>query len=358
MPDAGVRLGAEQDGDGDRAGDADPAEVVAYQVDDHHVLRAVLRRGLELGPLHRGLFLVGGASRGALDGLGGDRVRDTAEEQLGRQRRDRGVSRARGGDADEGGVGRVERGHALAERVERVAGELRLRAQGDVGLEDVPLVDVLDRPADRLLVPVRSGNEAERAELVAGRARVGKLSAGRGAARHDQGRAAVQLVEPPLKGFGALLCPHRLEVPLPRRPVPAQHVVVVAEPPGGQGARPGRRQRLAARAVAEVADPATAEGTVFSGHAEVAEVTVEDVVQPARCRPDRHGLGGDHVRAAVPRAAQGDRMRVIPHEPQHVGRGEVPPQWSARDKRSRSRHSQTPHSGHSQRLTGHDGHAP
>ena len=109
----------------------------------------------------------------------------------------------------------------------------------------------------------------------------------------------------------------------------------------------------------EVAHPATTgEGTVFSGHAEAAEVTVEHVVQRARCRPDRHGLGGDHVRAAGPRAAQGDRMRVIPHEPQHVGRGEVPPQWSARDKRSRSRHSQIPHSGHSQRLTGHDGHAP
>jgi hypothetical protein len=38
VPDAGVGLGAEQVGDRDRARDADPAEVVADQVDDHHVL--------------------------------------------------------------------------------------------------------------------------------------------------------------------------------------------------------------------------------------------------------------------------------------------------------------------------------
>src|SRR5487761_114558 len=119
------------------------------------------------------------------------------------------MSRAGGGHADEGGGRRAERGHARAKLVEGVAGELRLGAQGDVGLEDVPLVDVLDRPADRLLVLVRTGDEAERAELVAGRRglcwpRVCWPGAVRSLAREDAGRAAVQLVEAPLKGVRAL----------------------------------------------------------------------------------------------------------------------------------------------------------
>src|SRR6185312_6395323 len=108
------------------------------------------------------------APGGALDRLGGDRVPGAPQEQLGRQGRDGGAPRARGGDADEGRVGRVERGHPLAERVEGVTRELGGGPQGDVGLEDVPLVDVLDRLADRLLVPARARDQAERAERVAG----------------------------------------------------------------------------------------------------------------------------------------------------------------------------------------------
>ena len=62
------------------------------------------------------------------------------------------------------------------------------------------------------------------------------------------------------------------------------------------------------------------------GPAEVTEVAVKDLVQRAWCRADGHGLGGDHVRAAGPGAAQGDRMRSVPHEPQHVSRGQCPGQ--------------------------------
>ena len=59
VPDPRVRLGAEQAGHGDAAGDADPAEVVAHQVDDHHVLGAILRRALQGGSLRFGLVAVG-----------------------------------------------------------------------------------------------------------------------------------------------------------------------------------------------------------------------------------------------------------------------------------------------------------
>ncbi len=350
MPDARVRLEAEQHGDGDRAGHADPAQVIADQVDDHHVLRAVLRRRLKPGALHGSPGGVGGAPRGALDRLGGDSARPgwgmgAAQEQLGRQGRDGGPGGAGGGHADEGGVGRVELGHAAAERVERVAGEVRLGAQRDVGLEDVTLAYVLHRPADRRLMPFGPGHQAERAERVVARA-----------LRPRRGPAG-QLGEPPIERVRAVRRAQRLEVPLPRCPQPAQHVVVIAEPPGRQGPWARRRQRLAARAVPEVTDPPAAEHAAPAGRgaggrvdrarpvrlARLARLAggtgriassrrpgrVEHVMKRSWRGPDQHGLRGDQVAAAGPGSAERHGMRVLPDQAQHVRRGELPAQRAA-----------------------------
>ena len=247
VPDPRVRLGAEQAGHGDAAGDADPAEVVAYQVDDHHVLRAVLRRALQGGPLRFGLVTVGlVAGRRALDGLGLDAAAGAAQEQLGRKARHRA---ARHGE--ERRVRGRQGGRRLAERVERVAAEAGLRAQADVGLEDVPLPDVLDRRADRRPVPRRGRDQPEVAAL--------EIAGVRGRFRGPPR----QILEPLLHGLA--ISAQRLEEPLPRRPVPAQHMVVPAEPPRGQPPRAGRRQRLARGAVPQVADPPAAERRVRAG---------------------------------------------------------------------------------------------
>ena len=276
VPHAGVGLGVEQVGDPDRAREADPAEVVADQVHDHHVLGPVLGRPLELGQLRGRLRRIAVAPRGALDRLGRDRVAGPAQEQLGRERghggarypgrrrrrarrsadgggrpgRCRAGGRRNGGDADEGRVGRLQFLRRLAEGVERVARELGLRPQADVGLEDIALADVLHRPRDRLPVAGRPRGQPERPErVVTAPRRLGRAGGQVGEAAFERRRAGVR--------------PQRLEEPLPRRPVPHQHVVVPAEPPRGQPARPGRGERLAARAVAQVPDPAAAEGAVL-----------------------------------------------------------------------------------------------
>ena len=71
MDEPGVRLHGAQGRDGDGADGADAAEVVAHQVDDHHVLRVILL--LEVGP---------GAAR-ALDGTRLDGAPVAAQIELG-----------------------------------------------------------------------------------------------------------------------------------------------------------------------------------------------------------------------------------------------------------------------------------
>ena len=311
VPHAGVGLGVEQVGDPDRAREADPAEVVADQVHDHHVLGPVLGRPLELGQLGGRLRRIAVAPRGALDRLGRDRVAGPAQEQLGRERGHGGAGypghgvrpagggrrpgprspgRRRspdGGDADEGRVGRPQFLRRLAEGVERVARELGLGPQADVGLEDIALADVLHRPRDRLPVAGRPRGQPERPErVVTAPRRLGRAGGQVGEAAFERRRAGVR--------------PQRLEKPLPRRPVPHQHVVVPAEPPRGQPARPGRGERLAARAVAQVPDPAAAEGAVLHGR----ERRAEDVRERARGAADDGRVGRDHVGAAGPRSRE------------------------------------------------------
>ncbi len=86
LPDGLESLGLEDVGPGDRAGPADPAEVVAEEVHDHRVLRAVLRRGEET--LRDGAIFVGppAARCSPLHRLGDDRAVAELEEELRRGR--------------------------------------------------------------------------------------------------------------------------------------------------------------------------------------------------------------------------------------------------------------------------------
>src|SRR5450756_359983 len=197
VPYPWMRLGAEQVGDRDGAWHADPGEVVADQVDDHHVLRPVLRRPLKLGKLRGGPLRVAVPPGGALDRLGDDPARVATQEQLGGERRNRGAGVRGIPHADERTVGRPELGRRPAERVKRVAGETRLGAQADVGLEDVTLADVLHGPADRFSMAGLSWDQPEGPELVARRA--GRPGTGQG------GGATAQLREAAIKGAGSVI---------------------------------------------------------------------------------------------------------------------------------------------------------
>ncbi len=90
MLDGGRPLEPAEPRDADRARSADPAEVVAQDVDDHHVLGPVLGAGQELGR-ERAVFLGRRAARSrALDRVGRDpATRPDREERLGRSRHDR-----------------------------------------------------------------------------------------------------------------------------------------------------------------------------------------------------------------------------------------------------------------------------
>ena len=63
-------------------GPGDPAEVVPPEVDEHHVLGALLRVALELVGEERVLLRVGAARAGAGDGVRGQLVADDLEQQL------------------------------------------------------------------------------------------------------------------------------------------------------------------------------------------------------------------------------------------------------------------------------------
>ena len=70
--------------DAHAAGDADAAEVVALEVDDHHVLGALLGIARQLGGERRVARRVVAARARALDGPGLDPAPAPAEQQLGR----------------------------------------------------------------------------------------------------------------------------------------------------------------------------------------------------------------------------------------------------------------------------------
>jgi hypothetical protein len=82
VPHAGVGLRAQQRGYCHAAWRADPAEVVAHQVDDHHVLRLVFGRALERLALPARGCLIPGPERGALDRPGQHAGPGAVQEQL------------------------------------------------------------------------------------------------------------------------------------------------------------------------------------------------------------------------------------------------------------------------------------
>ena len=149
----GVLLDREQVRHRDAAGAADRAEVVADQVDDHHVLRRVLRREVRCGPAR------------PLDRPGLEDVAVAAQEQLGRRGHDRDAAR---GDPRVRAVGQVHdtgvrRGVARRQQlgetrdVDRVG--LRHRRgehPADVGLVDRARRDVLAHGLDRRHVLARA----------------------------------------------------------------------------------------------------------------------------------------------------------------------------------------------------------
>ena len=150
MLDACERLGDHQLGPAHAAGHADPGEIVALEIDDHHVLGGVLRGGEKPRT-------VADRSR-ALDRPGAQRPSPTEEEQLGRCGDDRPAVPSKEAPATvaerrvvrlcQGGQPGGERAHAARER----GGEV---------LDEVDLVDVAagDRGSDTLdrrgVVPLR-----------------------------------------------------------------------------------------------------------------------------------------------------------------------------------------------------------
>lgn len=148
MDQAGVLLHGAQLGDGDGAGGADAAEVVAYEVHDHDVLGVVLGEQ------------VGDGAAGALDGAGLDDAAGPAQEQL----------RGGGGDLDAAGrkpnrscvrrgiASREEGGEGVDVGPGRV-GQRRGHDAAEIGLVDLAGRDVLADAADARDVrgPVQRG---------------------------------------------------------------------------------------------------------------------------------------------------------------------------------------------------------
>ena len=137
VPDAGRRARRRQLRHADAAVLAHAPEVVPHEVDDHHVLGAVLDRLGERGPCTLA------ARRGPLDRLRQDLAAATAQEELGGE-----AAEGAPGAADEGGVAWGERPRRAREQVGRVALEARVEPQADVRLEDLtgrdPLAAGLD----------------------------------------------------------------------------------------------------------------------------------------------------------------------------------------------------------------------
>ncbi len=161
MPDSRVGLGFHQPRNPDAALDAHLAEVVAYQVDDHHVLGPVLGRALERAALQRGALRLGRPAVGSLDGPGCHGCARPAQEELGGHARYRALRQAQ-----ERRVGRIQECHGTAERVQRVTVEPGFQPHADVRLEQVALPDVLDGAADSRLMLGLSRRRAEIAAAV------------------------------------------------------------------------------------------------------------------------------------------------------------------------------------------------
>ena len=149
MVDGGEALQHAELGCQHRVVAADAGEVVAQQVDDHHVLGPVLLGRQQLGG-EAGVLLGRGPARArALDRPGLDPAAFELEEALGRGGDDGGLAIVEEG-RERGGVATAQAA-VEGEGVEAVR-EVGAEALADVGLEDVAGQDVLDRAGDRGLV--------------------------------------------------------------------------------------------------------------------------------------------------------------------------------------------------------------
>ncbi len=274
--------------------DAPPArdapEVVAREVDDHHVLGRVLGGGEQ----RLGARL---ARRGALDRRGDDLVAGPAQEQLGRERQ----HRAAPAEVEERAVAGLERGGGRQVGVGRAAAQRAFEPQRQVGLEQLAGRDPLHARRDRRQVaPERAGRglqpvERERPRL----------------ARGAQPRP--QLLQPRQRRLV-----ERLEPPRPVR-VLAQHVVVEAEARGRQRHGPRRRGRQPldrrAEPVPEEAEPAAADALAVPAAAVLEHVEHRGALHHAP------GRRADDRARARPVARQRERARVVADGAQHVGDG-------------------------------------
>ena len=140
-------------------------------------------------------------------------------------------------------------------------------------------------------------------------------------------RPARQFPEPTLQRVLVAGCRQRLERPPACGAVAPEHVIVVAEPGGGQAARLARRRRHRQHAVGcakpQVANPAAAETSSFDPFGQVTGIRRVETLAHT------HRAGGHDVAATGPGTQQRRRVRVGSHQPQHVDRAQVPVQLAA-----------------------------
>ncbi len=300
MPHAGVAANLGQRGDADRAGLAHAPEVVAHQVDDHHVLGPVLGRVLELGAL--------GERASALDRGAADVAAAPLEEELGRQRHERAP-----GAAEERRPVSGQRAHGSGEQVERVALEAAVETEAQVGLEEIAGPDALAAGLDQGRVGAGRGRPGP----VRGAIGLGAL----GCAREPSAQLGPAGLDRGLSVRGD----ERLEEPLPTR-VAAEHVVVEGERTGGQrDRRRGRRIEAldgGAEAEAEPAEPAAADraAAVAVGELRLLREQCEGILIRGG---DPHGLGAEQRPAARPRADERERLLVTAQCEHGAGRGQA-----------------------------------
>ena len=133
VPDAGVRARLGERGDADAARPADPAEIVADEVDDHHVLRAVLRggrRARRAGPRGRVPLIGALRTRAAARGRGTARATGWPARPRARRRTRRGPSAERPPPRRRGRAARRRAGRRGAGRGWPGTGRRRRSARG------------------------------------------------------------------------------------------------------------------------------------------------------------------------------------------------------------------------------------
>ncbi len=157
VPHAGVGAGVGDHVRRDRSRAAHATEVVAHEVDDHHILGPVLGGGAQRLPRARRGVGVGRLADRALDRGAADVVAAAFQEQLGGEAGDRAPRPFEIGRAV--GAERLDTGE---EHIERVAVDPRIKSHADVRLKQVSGVDPPPARLDGALVAARAGRAAPR----------------------------------------------------------------------------------------------------------------------------------------------------------------------------------------------------